>query len=548
MSQDPQDPLAKPIDRHAWWFAALAWANGERARLVPLRDLGEPLTSRPGWVLTHSRGLEMGQLGVATIIDMVLRFAPAHLPELFESLSGWRSARNLDAVMRLWGALTPMFTAWAGHIAKPRSVPAARVAQALHIAGEILPFERTGDDEDSQLKMQAASILAYRGQTTHLPKYQLGAFWAASWASSAEMGRLARLSPPLDAAGLFLDVLVLAVVACQRMRRVLSQRNDITPPPDLSIMFTAPTSGFKRPPVAIDPSSTRKSPSSPTSASAVPTPDPAAPPSPDRIDLDTPPESPPDLEDERSSWWIGANDWARGDSLKLERLLEFGELFATRPIWSLISFELKLVDTDRRLRADEESRLALAAFLLEFHRALPTRYDELLDVLVPTTDRLELEHCGRLWMLLDPLFSSWAKTLAGPGIKPRDEARRLYELGDIVPWLDAGSANPEREQRHQIELAYATSKGPSAEAARNGAYWAATWVRNAIAHTRAMDLRGVVPPVSLHRDIALFTTLGALRFRRVLNQAGGSSAPYGPASIPDIHCITTGAYRLRPNR
>ncbi len=547
MSQDPQAPTAKPVDRHAWWFAALAWANGERARLVPLRDLGEPLTNRPGWVLTSSRGLEMGQLGVATLIDMAMRFAPEQLPNLFEVLSGWRSARRLDAVARLWNALAPMFASWADHIAKPRSVPAARVAQALHIAGEILPFDRTAGDEDDPLKSQAASILTYRGQTTNLQNHQLGVFWAASWAASSEMARLERLSPPLDAAGLFLDTLVLAVIACQRMRRVLTQRNEFPPPPDLSIMHTAPTSHFVRLNASPAPAAPT-APSTPSSSTPRP-PDDRPRPSPERADTNAPPNgSPTEDEDERASWWIGANDWARGDSRKLERLLELGELSSSRPIWSLVSFELKLVDTDRRLRADEESRLALAAFLLEFHRALPTRYDALLDALVPTTDRLELEHCGRLWMLLDPLFSSWARTLAGPGVKSRDEARRLFELGDIVPWLDAGSVNPEREQRHQIELAYTTSKTPSAEAARNGAYWAATQVRNCIAHTRPMDLRGVVPPVSLHRDIALFTTLGALRFRRVLNQAGGSNAPYGPASVPDIHCITTGAHRLRPNR
>lgn len=516
------------FERHAWWFAAMEWASGDRARLVPLRDLGGALIERPAWVLFHGKNLQSGQLGFAGLIDSALRFAPDALDGLFDSLSRWRLARDLDSVGALFRAMRPIFAAWARYGARDKEVPEKLVAPLLYKAAEVLPFAVA----DGEMRDEAESILAYRAGTTDLNRHRLGTWWAATWASDTRLERLNALRPGLDAQRLFLDLVVLGVIGAHRMLRVMAARGEVRPPPDLSVMSTAPVKEVTRPSgleVLVAPNEVAQATTSQGEAVE-----------------DGPVATGSDYA-ETASWWVDAYEWAKGDTRVLDRLLDLAEHYDKRPMWPLVRFELNLLEPVRNLRATEWSRLALATLLLEFHRSEPEGYDALLDLLL--TERVTLETCGQIWMCFEPMFSSWAKSLAGDAIERHHEARRLFELGDIVPWLDfKGTKNEDERDRIRLDhaqVAYGKDARPSSETSRAGAYWAATLARNDVAHKRAQRLDRVVVPIELFRDVLVFGSLAALRFRRVLNETGPHRD--GPPSIADIDCVRTGSYRRRPN-
>lgn len=506
----------------------MEWARGDRARLVPLRDLGGALIERPAWVLFHGKNLQSGQLGVAGLIDSALRFAPDDVDGLFDSLSRWRLARDLDAVGGLFRALRPIFAAWARYGARDKEVPDKLVAPLLYKAAEVLPFAVA----DGELRDEAQSILAYRSGTTDLNRHRLGAWWAATWAADARIDRLNALRPGLDAQRLFLDVVVLGVIGAHRMLRVMASRGEVRAPPDLSVMSTAPVKEVTRPSgieVLVAPNGMAQDarPEGETTDHDL---------APTRRDYDEP-----------ASWWVDADEWAKGDTRVLDRLLGLAEHYDKRPMWPLVRFELNLLEPVRTLRAAEWSRLALATLLLEFHRSEPEGYEALLDLL--STEQVTLETCGQIWQCFDPMFSSWAKSLAGDAIERHHEARRLFEIGDIVPWMTFEGTRSEEERERvrlaAVQAAYGKDARPSAETSRVGAYNAATTARNDVAHKRVQRLDRVVLPIDLFRDILVFGSLAALRFRRVLNESGPSRE--GPPSIADIDCVRSGPYRRRPN-
>lgn len=514
----------------------MEWVRGDRARLVPLRDLGGALIERPAWVLFQGKNLQSGQLGVAVLLDSLLRFSPDALDEVLDSLSRWRLARDLASVGLLFRALSPIFSAWARYVARDKEVPDKLVAPLLFKAAEVLPFAVA----DGQIRDEAESILAYRSGTTDLNRHRLGTWWAASWASDARLDRLNALRPGLDAQRLFLDLVVLGVIGAHRMLRVMAERGEVRAPPDLAVMNTAPVKEVTRPSglevlVGSTGEEQAQTPKADVSkgGSAADDPSVARAPGPDYA--------------EAASWWVDAYEWARGDTRVLDRLLGLAEHYDKRPMWPLVRFELNLLEPVRNLRATEWSRLALATLLLEFHRSEPEGYAALLDLLL--TEQVTLETCGGLWQCFDPMFSSWAKSLAGDAIERHHEARRLSELGDIVPWMTFEGARSEEERERvrlaAIDAAYGKDARPSAETSRVGAYNAATTARNDVAHKRAQRLDRVVLPIDLFLDILVFGALAALRFRRVLNETG----PYrdGPPSIADIDCLRTGPYRRRPN-
>lgn len=499
----------------------MEWARGDRARLVPLRDLGGALIGRPAWVLMSGKNLQSGQLGVAFLLDSVLRFAPDGLDGVLSGLSRWRGARDLASVGELFVSLSNLFSAWARYVAKDKEVPDKLVAPLLHKAGEVLPLAVV----DGQARDEAEAIIAYRSGTTDLNRHRLGAWWAASWSSDERRSKLHALKPPLDAQSLFLDLVVLAVIGAHRMVRVMAQRGEVRAPPDLSAMAMAPVKEVERP----------------RGVEVLVAPVEARPASDAKVERGNEGDYA-----EAASWWVDAHDWARGDSRVLERLLGLSDQYDKRPMWPLVRFELNRLDTTRNLRASEWSRLALATLLLEFHRCEPERYGELLDLLA--TDQVTLETCGQIWQLFDPMFSSWAKSLAGDAIERHHEARRLFELGDVVPWMTFEGARSEedrdRQRLEQIHLSYGKDARPSAQTSRLGAYCAATTTRNDVAHVRSQRLEGVVLPIDLFRDILVFGALAALRFRRVLTETGPHRG--GPPSIADVDCVRTGPYRLRP--
>lgn len=495
----------------------MEWARGERTRLIPLRDLGSALIERPAWVLFQGRSLETGQRGVAGLVDVVLRFAPEALDPLLEALSCWRLARDLDAVAHLKKSLDPVWSGWARYVARDKDVPNKLVAPLLYKAGEVLPFAVA----DGQARDEAEAILAYRAGTTDLNRHRLGAWWAATWAADERLARLVALRPALDAQRLFLDLVVIAVVGAHRMLRVMAQRGEVRSPPDLSAMNTPATKDVSRP-NGLD---TLIRPTERVATTAT------------KVEVDM-------TYGEAASWWVDATAWARGDTRLVLRLLDLADHYEKRPMWPLVRFELNLLEPVRSLRQTEWSRLALATLLLEFHRCEPEKYGELLQLL--TTEQVTLATCGHIWQCFDPVFSNWAKSLAGDGIERHHEARRLSEIGDIVPWLELKGTEAERE-RHQLESVHGTygkRTGQSAENARVGAYFAATFARNDVAHKRTQRLEQVVLPIELFRDILVFGSLAALRFRRKLNETGPLRD--GPPSMADIDCVRTGPFRLKP--
>lgn len=506
----------------------MEWAGGDRARLVPLRDLGGTLIERPAWVLFQGKNLQSGQLGFAGLVDSALRFAPDTLDGLFDSLSRWRLARDLDAVGGLFRALRPIFAAWARYGARDKEVPEKLVAPLLYKAAEVLPFAVA----DGDMRDEAKCIVAYRSGTTDLNQHRLGTWWAATWAADTRIERLNLLRPALDAQRLFLDLVVLGVIGAHRMLRVMAARGEVRAPPDLSVMNTAPVKEVTRPSgVEVLVASNGVTPGE-TSEEKV-----------------NGGDSDPQGRDyaEAASWWVDAYEWAKGDTRILDRLLGLAEHYDKRPMWPLVRSELNKLKPVRNLRATEWGRLALATLLLEFHRSEPEGYEALLDLL--STEQVTLETCGQIWQCFDPMFSSWAKSLAGDAIERHHEARRLFELGDIVPWMTFEGARSE-EERERIQLAainaaYAKDARPTDETSRLGAYCAATRTRNDVAHKRAQRLDRVVLPIELFRDILVFGSLAALRFRRELNDTGPHRD--GPPSIADIDCVRTGAYRRRPN-
>lgn len=506
----------------------MEWTRGDRARLVPLRDLGGALIDRPAWVLFQGKNLQSGQLGFAGLVDSALRFAPDHLDGLFDSLSRWRLARDLDAVGGLFRAMRPIFAAWARYGARDKEVPEKLVAPLLFKAAEVLPFAVA----DGDMRDEAQSILAYRSGTTDLNRHRLGTWWAATWASDARLERLNALRPGLDAQRLFLDLVVLGVIGAHRMLRVMALRGEVRPPPDLSVMNTAPVKEVTRPSgleVLVGPSDA----ASDEAAEGRTSVGDSAPAGPDYA--------------ETASWWVDAYEWAKGDTRVLDRLLGLAEHFEKRPMWPLVRFELNLIEPVRNLRATEWHRLALATLLLEFHRSEPEGYEALLELLL--TEQRSLETCGLIWQCFDPMFSSWAKSLAGDAIERHNEAKRLSQIGDIVPWLEFKGTKTEDERDdvriERTHLAYDSGARPSAEDSRVGAYCAATLARNNVAHKRAQRLDGVVLASALFHDILVFGSLAALRFRRVLNETGPRRD--GPPSIADIDCVRSGPYRRRPN-
>ncbi|HRE88705.1 MAG TPA: hypothetical protein PK095_06140 [Myxococcota bacterium] len=499
----------------------MEWARGDRARLVPLRDLGGALIERPAWVLFHGKNLQSGQLGVAGLIDSALRFAPEALDGVLDGLSRWRVARDLASVGGLFSALSKLFSGWARYVASDKEVPEKLVAALLHKSGEVLPRAVA----DGDLRDEARAIIAYRSGTTDLNQHRLGAWWAAQWSSDERRAKLLALRPPLDAQSLFLDLVVLAVIGAHRMVRLMAQRGEVRAPPDLSVMSTAPTREVERPrgvEALVAPSEAKV-----------------------EVRATAQPEAAGGYA-EAASWWVDAHDWARGDSRILERLLGLADRF-DRPMWPLVRFELNRLETTRNLRASEWSRLALATLLLEFHRCEPERYGGLLELLA--TEQVTLETCGRIWQCFDPMFSSWAKSLAGDAIERHHEARRLSELGEIVPWMTFEGARSEydrdRQRDEQIHLSYGKDARPSAQSSWLGAYCAATTARNDVAHARSQRLEGVVLPIDLFRDILVFGALAALRFRRVLTETGPHRG--GPPSVADVDCVRIGPWRLRPN-
>ena len=503
------------MGRVHWWLATWQAVGGDPLKARAIRTAGDQLVGGLLWKLVHwelsalgantASGSELqGRLGLAVLLDLVVRTAPEELSGLAKLLLVRAEAVDYVPVGALAALTERLFAVWAQRLGV-----SADVEQRLAERGEITVYDAraAGDGPDAR-RRQAELVLAYSKATGNPAEARLGVVATGVWARDDAMRpRLVRVGGRFEPRQVLGDYLAHLVLAALRVRKALVSRGEAPPVPDARLMDTpavAMTAALQK--LAPTPAPVATPTPAPAPATALaPTPTPALAPTPAAV-----------ARDDR--WWAAAIDWA-DPRRKLGYLLELAERFERSRLWDLLQAELSQLTFEHRARPQELAQYALALVCDEYLRAYPTRYGRLLDQLAVEPDEtIRASKVGELWATFEPVFCGWARVIE-PGLDPADKGkvgRILQAKGDILPWDDDAKGNKDKRRRavdDAIDAVYQRNERDPTKV-RTAVYWAATRARNDHAHNLPDSLAGHVRATELLADVVALIAIAVVRFRR----------------------------------
>jgi len=537
------------LKEQRWWLET--WrhlgVDPERARVV--RATGDALCERSFWNLIHAELVVLGansaerseihgRLGLAVLLQVVLRVSPRDLGPLVQAISERERLVDFDNVVALAGPMFRVLETFRRLLARGDE----DVMQTLAGHGEIVVWDGAASGADRDARMhQGRYILAYRDATDGLREQRIGVVAAARWACDDTMkARLERVGGRLDARMLFIDLIAIGVLAALRFRLRLAARGLSLPVPDIRAFLAARAQierALAEPDVAEPPRA-----QTPPVIEAEPFEEASDPPPADTGNdglhkaASEPLSKPEEPVDE---WLLAARQWASDRPQRLEHLFEIAARLETSRLWPELAKDVARLVPLRTLRPQEGARLGLATLLDEAFRALPASdYLDLLDGLaLDPCEIVRARDCGRTWQSLEPLFVGWARQL-DPEVKPEDKGlviRTLSRCGDILPWDDDAKGSPEKRRKSQdaaIDAVYG-SGGKEPGGVRRAIFWCATRARNDHAHQNADSLAGRVRPTDLLTDVVALAAQATLRFRARLAEDSRSQA-----SVPSMRGLS----------
>jgi len=571
------------VAEQQWWLEAWRYLGGNPLQARALRSVGDALPATALWRLINweltplksAGGASAERLGLALLLDMTLQWAPVALGGLVRAIVAREASMGFEGIAGLARATDEAFAGWRRRLGSKDDA-------ATGLGWEVRADDGTADARRRQLQ----AIKAYAHGTTNMIDLRLGIAAAAEWSKSESLQKLLAGSElGLTPRRVFDDVLGHAVLAALRARQQFAARGQAGPVPDAGAMersgevvaavvgrakvaeakagagvgvgvgagvgvgvgagvgvglgagvgvgLGAGVGAGASAKASAEPDKARTRPEIKRVVSIPVVSEPVA----------QPPQGGLRFmgggEDEL--WWVAARVWAKGRPAMLKHLLEVPARFRKSPLWSLLAKEVPRLPLRQSLREPQIAHYAFALLLDEFRRAFPLQNADLLELLAVEPGEVVVSRTvGELWMLLEPLFTSWAcfldKTLEpNEGVKV---GQVLHRMGDILPWDDAAKGSTDQRTRAQdkaIDAVYSRGEHDG-DKVRLAVYWAATRARNDHAHRLADSLIGHVRPRELLTDVAVLAAIAAIRFRMRLAEDTKSVA-----SVPSLAGLALGS-------